>query len=53
VRIRLPAAVTDQRLLRPGMSVVVDVNTKPQAAVADNGSWSTAGGVPHWQAAKW
>ena len=36
VRIRLPAAVTDQRLLRPGMSVVVDVNTKPQAAVAEN-----------------
>ena len=29
VRIRLPAAVTDQRLLRPGMSVVVSVNTKP------------------------
>ena len=53
VRIRLPAAVTDQRLLRPGMSVVVDVNTKPQAAVADNDRWSTAGGVPHWQAAKW
>ncbi len=53
VRIRLPAAVTDQRLLRPGMSVVVDINTKPQSAVAENGSWSTAGDVPHWQAAKW
>ena len=53
VRIRLPAAVADQRLLRPGMSVVVDVNTKPQDAVANNGSWSIAGGVPHWQAAKW
>ncbi len=39
VRIRLPAAVTDQRLLRPGMSVVVDVNTKKQSAVADNASW--------------
>ncbi len=31
VRIRLPASVTAQRLLRPGMSVVVDVDTKPQA----------------------
>ena len=28
VRVRLPAAVTDKRLLRPGMSVVVSVNTK-------------------------
>jgi len=35
VRIRLPADVTDKRLLRPGMSVVVNVNTKP-AAVASN-----------------
>ncbi|HEU5019916.1 MAG TPA: HlyD family secretion protein [Pseudolabrys sp.] len=39
VRIRLPAAVTDKRLLRPGMSVVVSVNTKPNAAVAANSSW--------------
>ena len=30
VRIRLPAAVTDTRLLRPGMSVVVSVNTKSE-----------------------
>ncbi len=52
VRIRLPAAVTDQRLLRPGMSVVVDVNTKPQSTVAENIRWSTAGDVPHWQAAQ-
>ena len=52
VRIRLPADVTDQRLLRPGMSVVVDVNTKPPAAVASNGRWSTAD-TPHWQAARW
>jgi membrane fusion protein, multidrug efflux system len=35
VRIRLPADVTDKRLLRPGMSVVVNVNTKP-TAVASN-----------------
>jgi membrane fusion protein (multidrug efflux system) len=32
VRIHLPDAVTAQRLLRPGMSVVVSVNTKPTAA---------------------
>jgi membrane fusion protein, multidrug efflux system len=53
VRIRLPAAETDQHLLRPGMSAVVEVNTKPQAAVAANGSWSIAEGVPRWQRAKW
>jgi membrane fusion protein (multidrug efflux system) len=41
VRIRLPAGVTDQRLLRPGMSVVVNVNTKPQS-FADSGSWFSA-----------
>jgi membrane fusion protein (multidrug efflux system) len=29
VRNRLPADVTDKRLLRPGMSVVASVNTKP------------------------
>ncbi len=32
VRIRVPAAVGKQELLRPGMSVVVSVNTKPDAA---------------------
>jgi len=32
VRIQLPAGVTEQRLLRPGMSVVVSVNTKPPAS---------------------
>ncbi len=31
VRVKLPADVTGQRLLRPGMSVVVSVNTKPSA----------------------
>ena len=44
VRIRLPADVTDQRLLRPGMSVVVSVNTKPQAALADNAQLAAAAG---------
>ena len=41
VRIRLPAGVTDQSLLRPGMSVIVNVNTKPQS-FADSGSWFSA-----------
>jgi len=33
VRIRVPFDVASQRVLRPGMSVVVRVNTKPQAAI--------------------
>ena len=37
VRIRVPAAVASQGLLRPGMSVVVSVNTKA-AALADSGA---------------
>ena len=32
VRIEVPAGVAAQRVLRPGMSVVVSVNTKPGAA---------------------
>ena len=36
VRIRVPLAVAREGLLRPGMSVVVSVNTKPNAAAADN-----------------
>jgi len=52
VRIHLPADVTDRRLLRPGMSVVVGVNTKPQPTVANNGR-SSAASTPHWQAARW
>ncbi len=39
VRIKVPEAVKAQRLLRPGMSVVVDVNTKPRTSVADGGGW--------------
>ncbi|MGH6684327.1 MAG: HlyD family secretion protein [Pseudolabrys sp.] len=50
VRIHLPEAVTEQRLLRPGMSVVVSVNTKPPQAATRFGS---ADGVPHWQSARW
>jgi membrane fusion protein, multidrug efflux system len=53
VRIRVPAGVAEQRLLRPGMSVVASVNTKPSATVAANAkTWSIAGDVPHWQAAQ-
>jgi membrane fusion protein, multidrug efflux system len=39
VRIHVPLAVARQRLLRPGMSVVVSVNTK-SAALADSGALS-------------
>ncbi len=35
VRIRVPATIAREGLLRPGLSVVVSVNTKPGAAVAD------------------
>ena len=35
VRVAVPAALADQSLLRPGMSVVVSVNTKPGAPVSD------------------
>ena len=60
VRIRLPASVTDRRQLRPGMSVVVSVNTKPKnassnAALADNGAWfapAVAGAAP-LKTARW
>ncbi|MDB5601443.1 MAG: multidrug resistance efflux pump [Xanthobacteraceae bacterium] len=37
VRIRVPADVAGERLLRPGMSVVVRINTKT-SSVADNGA---------------
>jgi membrane fusion protein, multidrug efflux system len=53
VRIQLPADVTDQRVLRPGMSVVVGVNTKPQAKATANRGWPTGSDTPHWQAARW
>lgn len=33
VRILVPQAVAEQQILRPGMSVIVSVNTKPDAAV--------------------
>jgi membrane fusion protein (multidrug efflux system) len=37
VRIRVPADVASRGLLRPGMSVVVSVNTKPNASAAADG----------------
>jgi membrane fusion protein (multidrug efflux system) len=41
VRIEVPAGVVAQRVLRPGMSVIVSVNTKPESA-AEAGLTSTA-----------
>jgi membrane fusion protein, multidrug efflux system len=42
VRIHVPAAVAGQRLLRPGMSVVVSINTKANATTASNQPQHTA-----------
>jgi membrane fusion protein, multidrug efflux system len=42
VRIAVPAEVAEQRLLRPGMSVVVSVDTKSGAAVANTNNVMTA-----------
>jgi membrane fusion protein (multidrug efflux system) len=43
VRIHVPAAIAREGLLRPGMSVVVSVNTKA-SAVADNGTPAQSAG---------
>ncbi len=57
VRIQLPVSVTDKRLLRPGMSVVVSVDTKPKndAALADSDSWFSepASAAAHMKTARW
>jgi len=42
VRIQLPADVAAKRLLRPGMSVVVDVNTKSNTSLAAQGEMTFA-----------
>ena len=42
VRIRLPNDVTAERLLRPGMSVVVSVNTKPTQTASSGSALSFA-----------
>jgi membrane fusion protein (multidrug efflux system) len=34
VRVRVPDVVADRGVLRPGLSVIVDVNTKPGAVAA-------------------
>jgi hypothetical protein len=41
VRIEVPSGVAAQRVLRPGMSVIVSVNTKP-GAVSNAGLTSPA-----------
>jgi membrane fusion protein (multidrug efflux system) len=46
VRIRLPAGVTDKRLLRPGMSVVVRVNTKPTTVASNALSFAAQAAEP-------
>ena len=45
VRIALPTEVTEQGLLRPGMSVVVRVDTKPGAVAATKNNVMTADGT--------
>jgi membrane fusion protein (multidrug efflux system) len=42
VRIQLPASVKDKRLLRPGMSVVVSVDTRSQEKIAQSHPMSFA-----------
>jgi len=42
VRILVPAEVAEQSVLRPGMSVIVSVNTKPGAPVASQRMGSAA-----------
>lgn len=50
VRIKVPADVANRKLLRPGMSVVVKVNTKSadKTSIADGGAWfaAKAAGAP-------
>lgn len=53
VRIRLPDGVAEQRLLRPGMSVVVSVDTRPPANDGSGFRSGRADTVPHWQSARW
>ena len=45
VRIDVPASVAAQRLLRPGMSVVVSVDTKPAAVAADAARQNASAGA--------
>jgi membrane fusion protein (multidrug efflux system) len=46
VRIEVPLSVADQELLRPGMSVVVSINTKQQPAAASASASAAPVGKP-------
>jgi membrane fusion protein (multidrug efflux system) len=46
VRIRLPADVADKRLLRPGMSVIASVNTKPAKSASNPLSFAAQAAEP-------
>jgi membrane fusion protein (multidrug efflux system) len=46
VRIRLPADVADKRLLRPGMSVIAKVNTKPSKTASNPLSFAAQAAEP-------
>jgi membrane fusion protein (multidrug efflux system) len=46
VRIRLPADVTDKRLLRPGMSVIASVDTRPTRVAANPLSFAAQAAEP-------
>jgi hypothetical protein len=43
VRIEVPADVATKQILRPGMSVVVNVNTKPAGPARDGTKTAQAG----------
>jgi membrane fusion protein, multidrug efflux system len=45
VRIEVPAAVAAQRLLRPGMSVIVGVNTKPTKVAGESPAMTAQAGA--------
>ena len=49
VRIEVPAGVAGQRVLRPGMSVVVSVNTKPTKVAGENLTTTAQGGEGAWR----
>src|SRR5262245_9441378 len=46
VHIRVPLDVAEQGVLRPGMSVVVSVNTKPSAPTRDDGTTTARAALP-------
>jgi membrane fusion protein (multidrug efflux system) len=46
VRVRVPAEVATQGLLRPGMSVVVSINTKPTTVAREGAPTPTRMAMP-------